>query len=409
MARSTTEKHMRDLQSPERWTNSQFLDALRREGDGLADQCFQELQEDLKEHDFSHLFKELNTNAQPLPQNIPTPLKRFIEQTARLPTINQQPVDLFRITRGQKAFMTHALPSALVLLTKSLPEGYAAPNLSKVLCLSDNLTKRPYRRLLGVLQMVVNVSSVGSFGPEGEALITIPKIRLLHAGVRSIVRKHCSSYESHFGVPVNVEDQLGTIMGFSYLVVDGLQQLEATLTDEEAEDFFYLWRVIAQMMGIHPPGEPDSAVFIPANLQEARVFFESYKRRHFVEQDKNPEGVMLAEANLQMLNDLLPQTPLRRLGLKMVPRMYMEELIGKEGCERIGIDPVWLFYATKWMLKHAPGIWTRLWDVRDRYYPSAPLHENISRLFFQQVINREFGEKVTFHVPDTLEELNRAH
>lgn len=405
--RSSQEMNQPESGGSKRWTNHPFLDQLRQMGDQLADECFWELKSYLGKDDFSGLFKKLKSNNQPLTEDIPRPLKEFIYQTTKLPLVHGEPMDCSRIKRGQKVFMTHALPSALVLLTKSLPEGYAAPNLSKVLCLSDNLTERPYRRLLGVLQMVINVSAVGGFDPKGKALITIPKIRLLHAGVRHIVRKHCSSYEKHHGVPVNIEDLLGTVMGFSYLVIDGLKQLDIGLTNEEAEDFFYLWRIFTQMMGIHPEHNPNSTLFVPANLEEAQVFYETYKDRHFVEASHNPEGVLLAKANLQMLNDLLPQTPLRRLGLKIVPRMYMEELMGKEGYARTGLEPIRFLYLTKWVLRHLPGVWTRLWNVHDQFDPSKHFHENLSRIFFQHLINVEFGGEVTFRIPDTLVELKK--
>ena len=195
----------------DRWSNHRFLDRLRRMGDGPADQCFHALNEQLRESDFGDLFRTLNTNNQPVPEDAPVPLRMFIEQTTALPNIDGENIDFGRIERAERVFMTHAFTSALVLLTRSLPEGYAAPNLSKVLFLSDNLSRRPYKRLLGVLQMVINVSAVGGFEASGKAIVTIPKIRLLHAGVRYIVRKHLPDYEDEYGVPVNLEDMLGTM------------------------------------------------------------------------------------------------------------------------------------------------------------------------------------------------------
>ena len=87
----------------------------------------------------------------------------------------------------------------------------------------------------------------------------------------------------------------------------------------------------------------------------------------------------------------------------------MEELIGKQGCERIGIKPVPSLVLTKWLIKTFPYIWSRLWNVVDRVDPSQHLHENISRLFFQGLINREFDGEVTFNIPDTLEEVKTLH
>ena len=106
-----------------------------------------------------------------------------------------------------------------------------------------------------------------------------------------------------------------------------------------------------------------------------------------------------------MLNDLLPQTPLRRLGLKIVPRIYAEDLIGRAGCARVGIEPVRFLFLTKWLLRRLPWLWTRLWAVVDRFDSSDSLHVNMSRVFFQSLINREFDGEITFRIPDTLEEL----
>ncbi|GJL50433.1 MAG: hypothetical protein NPIRA01_16600 [Nitrospirales bacterium] len=391
-----------------KWSKDQFLDGLRLQGDAGADQCLAQLHDVLKEEDFNELFQRLNTNAAVLSDDIPGPLSAFLTTTMNLPLIESHLIDRERIKRGQRVFMTHALPAALVLLVKSLPEGYAAPNLSKVLSISNNLSQRPYRRILGVLQMLINVSAVGGFEPSGKALITVPKIRLLHAGVRKVVREHLTHYEAQHGVPVNLEDQLGAVMGFSYLVITGLQQLRIGLSDDQAEDLFYVWRIFAQMMGIHPEGHPERSEYVPRNLAEAKQFYESYVRRHYVSAVDNPEGVQLAAVNLQMLNDLLPQTPLRRLGMHILPRMYMEELMGKEGCERIGIAPVRFLYLTKWLVATFPSIWSRLWHVVDRVDSSQHLHENISRVFFQGLIHREFNGEITFRIPDTLDELNRV-
>ncbi|GJL56054.1 MAG: hypothetical protein NPIRA02_31860 [Nitrospirales bacterium] len=390
-----------------KWSNDLFLDSIRLQGDAAADRCLTQLHDVLRKEDFSDLFQRLNTNTAVLSNEIPEPLHAFLTSTMNLPLLEAHPIDRERIKRGQRVFMTHAFPCALVLLTKSLPEGYAAPNLSTVLNLSNNLSQRPYRRILGVLQMLINVSAVGGFDPSGKALITVPKIRLLHAGVRKIVREHLPHYEARYGVPVNLEDQLGTVMGFSYLVISGLKQLRIGLSAEQAEDWYYLWRIVAQMMGIHPEGQPDSSEYVPKNLTEAQEFYASYMRRHYVEAGQNPEGVELATVNLRMLNDLLPQTPLRRLGIQILPRIYMEELMGRAGCERIGIKPVRFLYLTKWLVTTFPSIWSRLWNVVDRVDSSQHLHENISHVFFQSLIHREFNGEITFHIPDTLEELRR--
>ena len=144
-----------------KWSNDEFLDTLAAQGDVAADRCVHELQQVLQNEDFGRLFETMNSNDEPLPDDMPEVLRRFFDEAIRLPKMDGSEVDMARVKRGEAVFMTHAFSAALVLLAKSLPEGYSAPRLSRVLVLSGNLSHHPYRRLLGVLQMLINVTSVG--------------------------------------------------------------------------------------------------------------------------------------------------------------------------------------------------------------------------------------------------------
>jgi hypothetical protein len=256
--------------------------------------------------------------------------------------------------------------------------------------------------------MLINVSTQGSMSQLGKTIVTAQKMRLLHAGIRHLVREHmpnAKEYQARYGVPVNLEDMLGTIMGFSLLVVDGLKTLKVPLKDEDAEDYYYMWRVFAQLVGIHPPGRPDSIDFLPATLTEAREFYAAYRRRHFKAAPDNPQGLLLTEANLDMLNRMLPQTPLRRLGMKIVPRIYMFDLMGPDGFSRSGLKPVRFLYLTKFCLKCLPWIWMKLWKDGDRLLKTSSVHENLARIFFQRLIVEGRGGEVTFLIPLDMRDL----
>src|SRR5215203_7332967 len=84
-------------------------------------------------------------------------------------------------------------------------------SLHDALPISRDLARSPYDRLLGVLQMLVRVCSVHGFEPAGCVILTAQKMRLLHAGIRTIVPRHRPGYEQRYGVPVNHEDMLATI------------------------------------------------------------------------------------------------------------------------------------------------------------------------------------------------------
>jgi hypothetical protein len=377
------------------WSDDGFLEGLRRQGDPLADQAVARLIQDGGIAQVNRLFGTLRSDDQPIPADAPAAFREFLAQTNRIPA----GVDLDRVARGEAVFMKHAFTAALALLGKSLPEGYQAPCLTEILLISRDLAKSPYDRLLGVLQMVVRVCSVHGFAPGGAVVITAQKMRLLHAGVRTIVPGKRPGYTERHGVPVNHEDMLATIVAFSWLVIDGLRRLDVGLTDEEAEDYFYLWMVFARMTGIHPADDPDSAAYVPANVAEAAEFYAAYSRRQYVA--GNPGGEILTQDHVNMLRDLIPRL-LRWLGLGAMPRIYMYDLMGDTACGNLGIAPVPGRGLLKWLLLKVVGVWQRGIDrLPDRAV------EAFSRIIFQGIINRQYGGQVQFLIPDSIAGLHR--
>jgi hypothetical protein len=381
-----------------KWSDDAFLDTLAKHSDTAADECVSALEATLPRADFGGVFAAMNSNDEPLP-SMPERLRDFFDAGDRLPLIQGEPVSMERLDRGEAVFMTHALPGALVLLTKSLPEGYAAPRLSTILMLSGNLDHHPYRRLLGVLQMLVNVNAAHGFEANGRARVTASKMRLLHAGIRRLVERYLPDYGQRYGTPVSLEDMLGTIMGFSFLVLEGFRTLDIGLTKEEEEDYYYTWRVFAQMTGIHPPGQPDSSDYVPGSVAEAEEFYRSYARRHYRNADQNPEGVELTAANLRMLRDLMRRVPLMSPSSEIVPRICMEDLVGEAGCHRVNVEPVRGHFLLKRFLLHLPTVMGRIADLLDRDFGTRSVHERLSEVFFGDLIRRGRDGRVAFLIP----------
>ena len=170
--------------------------------------------------------------------------------------------------------------------------------------------------------------------------------------------------------------------------------------DDEAEDLYYVWRVFGRCVGIHP-GDPTSFEYLPENLDECATFYRNYARRHYVEAAQNPKGVELANANLQMMQDLLSRHG-HWPGLSSLPRAYMFELMGDEMCARIGID------------RTAEGL---LESLADHLLPPVlqgisnllpgKTAEKISDLIFQGLIDHDYGQSVEFLVPDDVRDLRK--
>ena len=428
------------------------------ESDKLANDCVEQLKSDeVTTEEITSVFRQMQYNGAPIPDGTPDALAKFLEATKELPAAT----DLGRLKRGQDAFMLHAVPSALVLVCKSIPEGYAAPSLARILNISGQLRDNPYHRLMGTLRFLIDVASPGGFEvPEKvegmtevaltkliadgkqslsvgqlklinalpRAIITTQKVRLMHAGVRTNVAPEWADYLEYkrkYGAPINLEDMLGTMIGFSMLVVVGLRKLRVTMELEEGryskdeEAYYYVWRTFGRMFGIYPTGQPDNIDFIPQNLTEAREFYRSYRRRHYVGAEDldrcwrarswqvNPDGVDLADAHLRMagvvLKHMFPR-PLRPFIpgplVRLVPRIYLRHLIGDKGCARIGVRPVTLMLLLKWVLINAPRVWARLWE---RVKPEA--HIRISKWFLLYLIRMQYDKKLGFIIPSNVKDL----
>jgi hypothetical protein len=372
-----------------KWSDDAFLDSLRRQGDRPADDAVAELIANGGGHAVGPIFKMLQANETPLPADAPQPLKDFMAASAGLPP----EIDRTRLPRGGAAFLRNALPSVVVLLASSLPRGYAAPCLTEILSISRDLERHPFGRLMGVVQLLVNISDADAFEPDGRAIVTAQKLRLLHAGVRSMVGRYRPHYHEKFGVPINHEDMLATIMGFSYLLIDGIRRLDLELAAEEAEDLYYIWRAFALLMGIHPDGRPHDGSFIPATLAEAAEFYASYVRRNNTMPAENSYGVLLTQDNLKMMEGLIPRLP-RLLGLGYAPRICMTELMAPEELARVGLKP---------LIGHKPlkaflGVVLRLGQRAGEHRPFAA---RLARLLLQGMVDVDRHGEVSFSIPRT--------
>lgn len=375
-----------------RWSDDRFLDSLRRQTDPLADSTVAALEREGGIAAVNRIFKTLHADENDIPHDAPAPFRAFVEATrAPLPDLDQA-----RLTRGGAVFLRHPFSAAVVLLLASLPAGYSAPCLSRILSVSGDLGAHPYKRLMGVLQLLVDISQARAFRPGGAATIAAQKMRLLHAGVRRVVPKYRPEYEVAHGAVVNHEDMLATIMGFSFLVIRGLRELGAGLEHSEEEDFYYLWHTFARMMGIHPEGHRADASLVPATVAEAAEFYAAYARRHYVAAEANPDGVALSRINLAMVKSLVPWWA-RLLGLGILPRLLMSELLGEEGMRRVDIRPVTGH-------RFLGATFAKLLRVLQKISDHGPSHlgERFGRLVFQDMIDVSRGGEVNFLVPDSL-------
>lgn len=155
--------------------------------------------------------------------------------------------------RRYAIFISHAL------LHFSLAGGFVIPKITKVLNSTGYLSgTRTKRRVFETQQFVLDVAhSLEYLKPgTGTAWESTVQVRFLHAGVRArlskISRAHSKYYsiEEH-GVPINQEDLLATLFGFSNVMWRVMEtRMDVSMTTQEREDYLHLWRYIGYIMGV---------------------------------------------------------------------------------------------------------------------------------------------------------------
>jgi hypothetical protein len=291
-----------------------LLDDLRREGDPTADAVVDELARTGEIRAVSKVLRHLVDNDQAIPEELPDSIETWLHDTSALPAW----ADYDRLVRGADLVADHGPQVAMILATASLVYCYAAYPGVKVLTFSHRLDQDPYRRVGETAQFVLTVTNPGSLLPDGKGIRKIQKVRLLHASIRHLIRHSKRWDEEAWGVPICQEDLLGTLLSFSDIVVKSMRRLGVRVSDQEAEDYLYLWRVVGEMLGIR-------ADVLPLDMHDAAAGTEAIRGRHHQRSD---DGVLMTKALLEMHANSMP-------GPKFagVAPALLRYLVGDEICD----------------------------------------------------------------------------
>lgn len=260
-----------------------FLDAKRQQGDPMADAVVASL---IESGDIDQVDRDLLAllrNDQLVPVDLPAPVREFFEQTE-----GPLAVDPEALRRAQNVFAAYGPEILMVLGFYSLPAAYAAHKGVQVLYRTAFLEKRPMRRVLETSRMVVAVMVPEGLAATGSGIRMIQKVRLMHAGIRHMIRTDLEHpwHDDVLGVPINQEDLAGTLMTFSYLVLSGLEQLHLTLDPADASGYLQTWSAIGRLMGVDHD-------LIPETMTEAKALTMRIRERQIA---GSPEGVALTRA-----------------------------------------------------------------------------------------------------------------
>jgi uncharacterized protein (DUF2236 family) len=296
---------------------NEILDSARTRGDALADATVAAVFKAGDTAAVARLFATLMRDDQK-PGDLPAPVLDFLKQTGEI--IARAPES---VAAGERVFAEHGPEVMMLLCCYSLPSSYAARKGVQVLHRTAYLAKRPNRRLFETAQFIVDVLTPGGLGPGGRGIRTAQKVRLMHASIRHLIQNDPTAPwdAKELGVPINQEDLLGTLMTFTWLILDGLSRLGIRLTPQEQQAYLETWLAVARVMGVEPE-------LMPRTVADAKATTELIERRQVAD---SPEGREMTAALLGMMQTNMPHP------FKSMPGCLIREFVPSNVATFLGI------------------------------------------------------------------------
>lgn len=364
------------------------LDLMRHEGDPRADGAIHELCKKGKIRAVRALLDKLVRNDDVVPDELPEQIKSFWAMARDDATAQAK-----RLEAGEKFFADHGPEIILILGFYSLPMDYAARGV-RVLRETGELVNNTNRRVFETMQMVIDVMSPGGLASDGKGIASALKVRLMHAAVRAqilqcaddpILQQAYRPWDKSLGKPINQEDLVGTLMSFSYLILDGLEKLGIEIKEVEKETYLAAWSVIGKVLGIFPD-------LIPENFDEARQLSSTIMRRQI---EPTEDSRVMISALLKMYQEKL-RIPI----FKSDPAALMRFFLPAELADKLGVPRTQLYAAVQLL---APL--TELLDWFMRRVPSRWLIRQLSIRLLQLLVDtNRGGSRSKFAIPTSLEQ-----
>lgn len=301
-----------------KWDNA-LLDQMRGVGDPLADAVAAQVLDDGDIESVRTLLRELLNHDNVHEADLPAEVTAYLSDTAALP----EWADPERLARGEVIFERWGVGISIALFCASLPSAYACAKGVTVLAQTARLETDTRRRVMETGQFLIDVMGPGGMRPGGKGIMAIQRVRLMHAAIRHLILVHGWD-ESDLGYPINQEDLAGTLLSFSYTVVEPLPRLGLTLDDSEMEDYLYVWRVVGEMLGI-------DARMVPTSVAESTELVTLIRKRQYAQ---STDGIAMTKALVGLLQKMTPT----HIFDSVVPDL-IRMLSGDEVAEIIDLPP----------------------------------------------------------------------
>ncbi|MCU1430668.1 MAG: hypothetical protein JWL83_4668 [Actinomycetia bacterium] len=254
------------------------------------------------------------------------------------------------LQRGQDFLREHGLEIASALFCGSLPFSYTAADGARVLTRTAELTTgHTTRRLAETGQMLLDLMAGDEppLAPGSLGSNAVRGVRLFHAAVRHMIGNDQQPWPTATaGVPINQEDLVGTLVVFTVVVLDALDEMgvvsNSPETEADRDAYLHFWLAVGHLLGIDYAGlrrgdelGPEEQ---PLTLEELRLTGEAIFRRHAA---SSAGGQVLMASLLEaMRRQMFPL-------MRGYPAALTRRLIGNRNADLLGVPPAgptrWLF------------------------------------------------------------------
>ncbi len=385
-----------------KWNNT-FLKEKSKLIDPLADNLVSEMISNHGQEAIKDLFTQLTDNNDIISNpKVKPEIKNYFNKNQTLPDW----ADENKIKIGQNLFELYGLEIAFLLNFRSLPLCYSSKSGAKVLYSTGRLsdqgqnTNKLTKRLMETSQMLINVMSPGGFDLNGTGIITIKKVRLLHASIRFYLKhphinKNGWNVEE-LGEPINQEEMAGTLMAFGPLILKGLAELGIEITKEQENAYTHCWNVVGYFIGVNSD-------LIPNSYQDGWDLGIAILKRN---KQESIEGKELSKSLVQFGKNIFPGyffDDMPEFFIKRFTRDVSMEFDDNLS-ELIGINPLPTF-KRRFITRILTYIFDKVSDIQRKSWFFRGISKWINKKLMQGMINFYLKDKkVEFNIPPSLRE-----
>lgn len=297
-----------------------LLDGLRLEGDPAADTVVAAAFADMEGAEPADLFRRL-VEGRPAVPGSPEDDPHVVAYLAETPLFPEW-VDPALVAAGQERFARWGPHVFTALYAGALPSAYACWRGVQVLGRTARLVTDAKRRLNETAQFHLDVMAPGGLEPGGKGVRDLRHVRLMHAAIRwMILHDPLNPWDHEFGVPINQEDLLETLLTFTEIVFEVFDRTGVVYSTEDADAYLHAWSLAGHLLGIR-------ADLLPLTRADTTALMPEVRRRQF---RPSADGRMLTEALLDQGRRVAPP------GFKGLPAAAVRFFLGDATADLLGV------------------------------------------------------------------------